>query len=114
MTDISKAAVDVAANVLRVTGEHYIASLLTSLRAALGEAEATLKSVLDREAAAYARHDAALAKAEAERDAANALLREAVSKIQSLYDGIAPLGEGRFAEADETVQAARAHLGAKP
>ena len=77
MTDISKAAVDVAANVLRVTGEHYIASLLTTLRAALDEAEA-------------------------ERDAANAVLRQIVN-LTSQHGGAA-----------QALKLIRTHLGAKP
>lgn len=88
MTDISKEAVDVAANVLRVTNEHYIATLLTALRAALDEAEARARdAVLD---AMAARGQAAMAyeaqlRAEAERDAANALLRD---MLRYLPDGI--------------------------
>ena len=48
--------------------------------------EAELKSVLDREAAAYARHDAALAKAEAERDAAVEAKLDAVSSLDAWFN----------------------------
>lgn len=79
--------------------------LVPALRAALDEAEAALKTVLDRESAAYARHDAALAKAEAERDTANALLRETelhLAKISGFWFDSFPRKE------------IRTHLGAKP
>ena len=79
MTDVSKEAVDVAANVLRITDEHYIASLLTALRAALDEAEA-------------------------ERDAANALLQRLTE-----WDECWP-----SKDVQNITHEARAHLGAKP
>ena len=120
MTDISKAAVDVAANVLRITGEHYIASLLTALRAALDEAEARandaetfldnaiskapepltslggwLANLLDEDdwptAERYLNAAVVAAvKAEAERDAANALLRladDALTEAEAILGG---------------------------
>lgn len=106
MTDISKAAVDVAANVLRITGEHYIASLLTTLRAALDEAEARA------------------VKAEAERDAANALLLHTAASLAAAIS-LLERGGKKAAASDKmfaqmltdyrkTLDAARAHLGAKP
>ena len=96
MSDISKEAVDALANqcenhISEITGLSGMSSLeadtLRALRAALDEAEARA------------------VKAEAERDAANALLRRITRNVDA--DGV-----GTVLIID--LQAARAHLGAKP
>lgn len=98
-------------------------------RAALDEAEATLKTVLDRESAAYARHDAAIAKAEAERDAltqerpfivganhgyevAMGQAAEEARRIAAMYPQSSD-GRNTFTLFAEWADSA-AHLGAKP
>ena len=120
MTDISKAAVDVAANVLRRRGEHYLASQLTTLRVALDEAEAERDRFLTTWAESRKRHLAA----EAERDAANALLLHTAASLAAAIS-LLERGGKKAAASDKmfaqmltdyrkTLDAARAHLGAKP
>ena len=87
MTDISKEAVDVLCETHAGYLQHGTAATLQALRAALDEAEARA------------------VKAEAERDAANALLRRITRNVDA--DGV-----GTVLIID--LQAARAHLGAKP
>ena len=80
MTDISKEALDALSAELHEWSEYEAAEMLDALRAALDEAEA-------------------------ERDAANALLRRITRNVDA--DGV-----GTVLIID--LQAARAHLGAKP
>ena len=104
MTDISKGAVDVAANVLRLRDAHHIASMLTALRAALDAAETRA------------------VKAEAERDAANALLREARVDLEAYVEAEWPKDQRKQYPSyqrkyDRDMELCRridAHLGAKP
>lgn len=144
MIDISKEAVDVAANVLRVTNEHYIATLLTALRAALDETEARandaetfldnaiskapepltslggwLANLLDEDdwptAELYLNAAVVAAvKAEAERDALAAQLDAANALLRAFASTVGSYEADMHPMTRDSFNRVSAHLGAKP